>query len=66
MTPEDLQREINGGLTDLELAAVLMKEWLELDKWGEVVAGEWRWFNQELHAPIYWHQIRPHKISEEE
>ena len=43
---EDLQREINGGLTDLELAAVLMKEWLELDKWGEVVAKEWRWFNE--------------------
>ena len=60
---EDLQREINGGLTDLELAAVLMKEWLELDKWGEAIAGEWRWFNQELHAPIIWHQIRPNKIT---
>ena len=41
MTSEDLQREMNGGLTDLELAAVLMKEWLELDRWNE-----WGWFNE--------------------
>lgn len=46
MTNEDLQREINGGLTDIELAAALMRELLEMDKWNETIGDEWRYFNE--------------------